>query len=66
METQANIIDTRKQQKLINSLPKFLKSNKEALEADFGLERTKIIFKVATEVYRITSYNVCYTKLLRS
>ena len=51
MKTQINIIDEKKQVKLIKSLSKYLKSKRKALESNFGSEKTETIFKVANEVY---------------
>jgi hypothetical protein len=51
MSTQINIIDRRKQIRLMNSLSKYLKSKRKALEATYGAEKTRAIFKVANEVY---------------
>ena len=63
METQNNIIDPDKQIRLINSLPKYLKSKRKALEANYGPERTSAIFKVANEVYPEI---VCYVPAFKS
>jgi len=51
METQIKIISAKKKAKLIKSLPKFLKSKKNALEQQFGKEKTDEIFKVAIKEY---------------
>jgi len=51
MKTTIEFIDNNKQVKLINGLPKYLKSKRKSLEANFGEERTSNILKVANEVY---------------
>ena len=63
METQNNIIDPDKQVRLINSLPKYLKSKRKALEANYGPERASAIIKVANEVYPEI---VCYVPTFKS
>jgi len=45
------IIDKKKQQKLISSLPKYLNSKKKALRQRYGEERTIRIMAVAQQVY---------------
>ena len=45
------IIDKKKQQKLISSLPKYLKSKKTALVQRYGEEKTDKITAVAQQVY---------------
>jgi hypothetical protein len=51
MITQNNIIDRKKQIRLINSLSKYLKSKRKALETNYGAGKTSTIMKVAHEVY---------------
>ena len=51
METQIKFIDRKKQNKLIHSLPKYLRSKSKALESEFGPEKTQTVLSVATEVY---------------
>lgn len=58
MKTSIEIIDNNKQVKLINSLPKYLKSKRKALEVNFGQEKTKTILKVASDVYPEIVLNV--------
>ena len=51
MKTQNNTIDRNKQVRLINSLPKYLKTKRKALEEKFGKEKTGTIVEVANQVY---------------
>jgi hypothetical protein len=51
MKTQNKMIDRNKQIRLINSLSKYLKSKKKALEAAYGAEKTSTVLKVANDVY---------------
>jgi len=63
METQINIIDTRKQIKLIQSLPKYLRSKQKALEERYGVEKAR---SISTEAHRVYPSIVCCVPTFRS
>ena len=44
-------ISKSKQEKLIKSLPKYLKSKEKALQEEYGENKTQVIIKVAKQVY---------------
>jgi len=51
MKTQINIIDRKKQIKLVNDLPKYLKSKRQVLLQKFGEVKTNTILFEAVRVY---------------